>query len=147
MNTFTVIPFIAIPDAQEAERHVVRVRFAEALARQSSLDGQDDEALHAFRLACKRLRFALERIEPQPSHLMDAVALLQQITDELGFAHDCAELAQLANESHAPIVAARARRDRDRYRERAKRLWRNGFAEKAALAPLASYAGFRWSTS
>ena len=128
-----------------AQRHVVRFRFAECLQRQHALDDDDDERVHAFRLACKRLRFALERMDPQLPELKSATALLSVLTEELGFAHDCARLVQVAGEHDAPLVAARARRDRERYLTRARRLWRHAFRTNGEFAPLASYAGFTWS--
>lgn len=146
MKSAAELRFASVPTAALAERHVVRVRFAEALQRQSSLGGKDDEALHAFRLACKRLRFAIERLDPQPPGFARAAALLSRLTDELGWAHDCSQLAALAGECGAPLVAARARRDRDRYALRAHRLWRHAFRNTGEFAPLAAYAGFDWST-
>lgn len=129
----------------QAERHVIRVRFAECLQRQPALEGDDDERVHGFRLACKRLRFALERLEPQPEELKRAASLLATLCDELGWAHDCARLAQFASECGAPLVAARALRDRARYLVRARRIWRHAFRTSGEFAPLASYAGFSWS--
>lgn len=137
--------FEAIGAPGDAERHIARVRFAEVLRCQSALASNDDETLHGFRLACKRLRFALERIEPRLDELEPTIALLRRLTDELGFAHDCAELAELARGCEAPLVASHALRDRDRYVARAVRLWRRGFEENGAFAALASYARFRWS--
>lgn len=145
MKTALELRFASVPDVAGAERHVVRVRFAEALQKQSALDGNDDDATHAFRLACKRLRFALEREQPQSADLQRAAKLLAVLTAELGGAHDCAELAELANACGAPLVAARAHRDRDRYVARAKRLWRHGFRARGEFAALAAYAGFTWS--
>jgi CHAD domain-containing protein len=145
MKDAVELRFSFVADAEQAQRHVVRVRFAETLQRQSSLDGDDDEALHAFRLACKRLRFALERLDSQSPDLKRAQALTTRLTDELGFAHDCAQLADLALENSAPLVAARARRDRDRYVARARRLWRHGFRTTGEFEALAEYAGFAWS--
>jgi CHAD domain-containing protein len=137
--------FEAIGTPADAERHVARIRFAEVLRCQAALASNDDDAVHAFRLACKRLRFSLERIQPQPDELAPAIALLRRLTDELGFAHDCAGLAELARGCEAPLVASRALGDRDRYVARAMRLWRRGFEENGAFAALASYARFRWS--
>lgn len=139
--------FASVTEPDRAQRHVVRVRFAEALQKQGALDGADDEALHAFRLACKRLRFAMERLQPARADLAPAADVLASLTDELGGAHDCAELANLATEEAAPLVAARARRDRDRYVVRARRLWRDAFGSRGAFAALAAYAGFGWSGS
>ncbi len=129
-----------------AERGIVRVHFARVLKRASALDRGDDEALHAFRLCCKRLRFALERLD-DTTGLERARALLSVLTDELGWAHDCAELAAFAEDCDAPLVAARARRDGDRYALRARRLWRHAFRSDGEFAALAAYAGFTWSPS
>lgn len=131
--------------AAQAQRHVVRVRFAECLQRQAALDGSDDERLHAFRLACKRLRFAIERLEPQPQGLEPAANVLSALTDELGCAHDCSELAAYAAKCEAPLAVPRLRADRDRCVIRARRLWRHGFLERGEFATLAEYAGFSWS--
>lgn len=131
----------------QAQQHIVRVRFAEALARQSALTHGDDRAVHAFRLACKRLRFAIERLEDADITLQSAAKIFARLTEELGGAHDCSELAQVARECDAPLVAARALRDRDRYLARAARIWRRAFREEGGFAALAAYAGFTWSTS
>jgi CHAD domain-containing protein len=129
----------------QAERHVIRVRFAECLQREPALEGDDDERVHGFRLACKRLRFALERLESPPEELERAAWLLSRVCDELGWAHDCARLAQVASECGAPAVGARALRDRARYLVRARRVWRHAFKTNGEFAPLAAYAGFSWS--
>lgn len=147
MKESLALRFNAVPDAAHAERHIIRVRFAEALQRQAALEEDDDEAVHAFRLSCKRLRFALERLRERAPALKPAAKLLSLLTDELGWAHDCVELADLARETQAPLVAARAQRDRDRYLIRAKRLWRHGFLPEGEFAALARYAGFSWSTT
>jgi CHAD domain-containing protein len=147
MNELLALRFHAAADAAHAERHVVRVRFAQALQRQSALETSDDEAVHAFRLSCKRLRFALERLSGHAQGLGPAAKLLSVLTNELGWAHDCAELAELARETQAPLVAERARRDRDRYVLRAKRLWRHGFLRDGEFSALARYAGFTWSST
>lgn len=145
MKNAVELRFTGISNPQLAERHAVRVRFAEALQRQTVLEGGDDEAVHAFRLACKRLRFALERIASPPPQLSRAGPLLSALTDELGWAHDCAVLAGLAREHGAPLVALRAKRDRDRYVLRGRRLWRHAFRSNGEFAGLAAYAGFSWS--
>lgn len=147
MKDALALHFSSLTTPEQAQQHVVRVRFAEALARQSALTQGNDEEVHAFRLACKRLRFAIERLEnPEPS-LQTAAKILGRLTDELGGAHDCAELAKLASECGAPLVTQRALHDRDRYVTRAARLWRRAFREEGAFAALATYAGFTWSTT
>ena len=147
MKSALELHFASAAAPEDAQRHIVRVRFAEAMRKQSALERHDDEALHAFRLACKRLRFALERMQPQPPDMKRAQTLLSRLTDELGWAHDCAQLALLADECGAALVAARARRDRDRDVIRARRLWRHAFRTTGEFGQLAAYAGFTWSVS
>ena len=131
--------------AWQEMRGVVRVRFAQCLRNQAALSGEDDEALHAFRLSCKRLRYAIERLEPAPAALEPAAKLLSALTGELGCAHDCSELAAYAVRCGAPLAAPRALADRDRCVARARRLWRRGFLDRGEFAALAEYAGFTWS--
>jgi CHAD domain-containing protein len=139
--------FSSIATAAQAEQHLLAVRFAECMQRQAALDGDDDERLHAFRLACKRLRFAIERLDPAPPSLAQTASFVSTLTDELGFAHDCARLAKLAEDCGAMLVAARARRDRARYVARARRMWRSAFRTRGEFAPLAAYAGFTWGSA
>jgi CHAD domain-containing protein len=146
MKSALELHFGSVTNVASAERYVVRVRFAEVLQRQAALEG-DDDMLHAFRLACKRLRFALERLHEQPPEMRRAQKLIAQLTEELGGAHDCARLEALARKNGAPLTAARAQRDRDRYVDRAKRLWRQAFRSAGEFSALAQYAGFRWSGS
>ena len=128
----------------DAVRCLLRVRFAECLTLQRALYGRDDEALHAFRLACKRLRYAVERFEDAMPELKGAAALLARMTDELGAAHDCVVLAERAHACGAHLVVARAQRDRDRYVRRSQRSWRRAFRNRGALAPLAARTNFGW---
>lgn len=141
------IAFAGIATPKDAIRQVVRLRFAECMEKQAALSSGDDEAVHAFRLACKRLRYAVERFEQTKTALAPAAELLAGIADELGAAHDCVVLAAHAGECGAGLVAVRALADRDRYVRRAARIWKRGFEEHGAFAPLADYTGFHWSTS
>ncbi len=137
--------FASMSTTAQAERHVVAVRFAECLQRQSALEGEDDDQVHAFRLACKRLRFAIERLDAQAPQLRDTAQAVAAMTDELGLAHDCVHLARLAEKCGALLVAERARRDRARHVARARRMWRSAFRARGEFAALAAYAGFTWS--
>jgi CHAD domain-containing protein len=141
------IAFSGIATAEDAVRQVLRLRFAECLEKQAALSGADDEAVHAFRLACKRLRYALERFDQTKTVLAASAELLAGITDELGAAHDCVVLAARAGKCGADLVAQRALADRDRYERRAARIWKRGFEENGAFAALAAYTGFHWSPS
>lgn len=127
----------------EAVRALVRVRFAETLERSGALMRDDDEAIHAFRLACKRLRFALERSADQLP-LSAAAGVLSAISDELGSAHDCVVLAQRARDCNAPAVVRLALIDREKQIRRARRTWRSGFGRNGAFAELAAFTRFSW---
>jgi CHAD domain-containing protein len=124
---------------------LLRLRFAECLERQGALGGDDDEALHAFRLTCKRLRYAIERYPEDFPELQPAAECLAQMTDELGAAHDCVVLAELANKHGAQSIAWRARQDRNAAVKRAIKTWRQAFRQDSPFAPLATFTGFTWS--
>lgn len=140
------IAFAGIATPEDAVRQVVRLRFAECMEKQAALSGGDDEAVHAFRLACKRLRYAVERFEQTKATLAPAAELLSGIADELGAAHDCVVLAARAGKCSADLVAQRALAGRDRFVRRAARIWKRGFEDQGAFASLADYTGFHWRT-
>lgn len=106
-----------------AVARILRDHLNECLAQQHSIFTSDDEAIHDFRLSCKRLRFAIERFDlPDVQPMAKA---LSQITDELGSAHDSVVLAKRARKLHADAVAWRALQDRSRFMKRARVLWIN----------------------
>ena len=144
MKTGREIRYEGVETIDEAILLLLRVRFAECLELEPALLTEDDEAMHAFRLACKRLRFAIERFEKQLPELTPVAEFLSHVTDELGSAHDCVVLAQRSLTCEAPLIALRARRDRDRYVAHARRVWRRAFRKRGAMGALAQYAGFRW---
>lgn len=129
---------------ERSQQQIVAMHFARCLRQQWALTRGGDEHVHAFRLACKNLRFALERLDPPQEDLEPARSLLELLCDELGYAHDCTRLAQLAQERRAPLTAARGRRDRDGYVARARALWRTAFRDHGEFEQLAGYALFRW---
>jgi hypothetical protein len=112
----------------EATEHILAVRFAEALAQSVALDDEDDNAHHAFRLACKRLRYAVERNDPELLGLEATAQWLSEMTDALGEAHDAVVLRQEAAEVAALEAAAALRKMRDEAVQRARDLWRAAFA-------------------
>jgi CHAD domain-containing protein len=140
------IDFSKIAEPEDAIKHILRVRFAECLMQQAALDGEDDEQMHAFRLTCKRLRFAIERFTDAHSQLRPAAELLQQMTDELGAAHDSVVLHERAEKAGAGVVRFRTRQDRNRHVKRARRLWQNAFHTESPFAALAEYTGYTWKT-
>jgi CHAD domain-containing protein len=138
------IAFDSVAAPEDAMRTVLRIRFAECLAAQAALFGDDDDAMHAFRLACKRLRYAIERFAEEHPELQPSAELLSQMTDQLGAAHDCVVLAERADKTGANIVRFRTRQDRNRYVKQARRLWMSAFGEQSPFAALAQYTGYTW---
>jgi D-alanyl-D-alanine carboxypeptidase len=100
---------------------VIRQHVAECFRLQPALDSNDNDAVHEFRLACKRLRYAIERFEV--SALAAQAKVLSGITDELGFAHDCVLLAKIARKAGASAVTWRASQDGSRSVKRGRALW------------------------
>ena len=144
MKNSRELTFPEIQSPEEAVRYLLRVRFAECLSLQHSLFEEDDGTIHAFRLSCKRLRYAIERLDDDAPELRPVGKFLTQMADELGFAHDCVVLAKLSLSYSAPLVAQRAKRDRADYITRARRLWRRAFRDKGTFSVLAAYTGFKW---
>lgn len=144
MRNARELTFPEIQTPEEALQYLLRVRFAECLSLQPSLFKDDDEAIHAFRLSCKRLRYAIERFEESEAELQPVAEFLTRMTDELGFAHDCAVLAKLSLSYSAPLVAERAQSDRERYINRARGRWRRAFRKKGVFGILAARTGFHW---
>lgn len=112
---------------------VLARRAHDCFAAEPALAGDDDERLHTFRLACKRLRFAIELFE-RPD-LKPLAEQLSRITDELGAVHDCAVLAKRARRSDASRVAIRAASERGPAIARARALWQQVRPNIESVAP------------
>ncbi len=69
-------------------KRVLETRLSEARALAAALERRERPGLHDFRIACKRLRYALERFEGLDSSLAPAADRLARLQDELGEAHD-----------------------------------------------------------
>ncbi len=123
-------------------RQIVRLRLAEVLAGAFALERAEAAPLHDLRIACKRLRYALElHCEGLPAQTQAAERVMAELQDLLGEIHDCDVL--LAMIAKGSGEAARIiRRDRGRLLTRVRRLWRTAFAVDGALDVLAAYAGF-----
>lgn len=67
---------------------VLHTRLSEALDLAPALEARDRQALHDFRIACKRLRYALERFTNGKPALERAAERLASVQDALGEAHD-----------------------------------------------------------
>jgi CHAD domain-containing protein len=74
--------------AIEIARRVLQTRLREARRLAVGLDLRDQRSLHDFRIACKRLRYALERFEEREPALHASAERLARLQDALGEAHD-----------------------------------------------------------
>jgi CHAD domain-containing protein len=103
-------------------RRVIGVRLAEAGGLAHALQTSEGEGLHQFRIACKRLRYALERLGAIDPPFESAALHFSRLQDALGEAHDC-DLLLLA--LPPPMVKTRARLLENRLTAalRAQRLW------------------------
>lgn len=144
MKTGREIDLSGARNPEDAVRQILRIRFAECLARQVALAHENDDDMHAFRLACKRLRYAIERSKEEHPELQPAAELLSQMTDELGAAHDCVVLGERAEKAQARAAHFRTRQDRNRYVKRARRLWQQAFRDGSPFAQLAHFTGYTW---
>lgn len=136
-----VVPIDTELGTNEAVYRIVAVRTAEALA--SSRDfSRNAERLHAFRLATKRLRFALDRFALALPQFVEGSEYLESLGDELGCAHDLLVLEQLAATRAAHGVLARVATDRAAAIARAGLLWSTAIGRRGPLEALLRYAGF-----
>jgi len=106
----------------EVVDRVVRMRVSEVRRLAVGLEQRDKQGLHDFRIACKRLRYALERFLPLDSTLQSAAERFAQLQDVLGDAHDRDVLLTIL----PPTMAQTQRRlqeERQRCIDRAAELW------------------------
>ena len=124
----------------DAMRRIAIVRFCEVLSLALALRDARERPLHDFRIACKRLRYALERFAPREPSLREAAVRLSQIQDTLGEAHDRDVLLTLLDEQ-LRATAARIRSDRKACIERARALWHDAFAPFGPFEGLVHFTG------
>jgi len=103
---------------------VLSTRKAEALQLASGLELRERQALHDFRIACKRLRYALERFEALEPSLEPAAERLAAIQDALGEAHDRDVLLAVLP-PNMPDTERRLRGEREAFVDRAAEIWRS----------------------
>ncbi|HEX3458403.1 MAG TPA: CHAD domain-containing protein [Candidatus Baltobacteraceae bacterium] len=72
----------------DVAKRVLETRLSEARTLAGALERRERLELHDFRIACKRLRYALERFEALDSTLALAADRLARLQDELGEVHD-----------------------------------------------------------
>jgi CHAD domain-containing protein len=82
------IELSGVRDVADVIERVVYGRLREVTALAAGLERRDKRGLHDFRIACKRLRYALERFEPLEPSLEPAAEHLARVQDALGEVHD-----------------------------------------------------------
>jgi CHAD domain-containing protein len=101
---------------------ILRVRLSEALDLAPALANGEPAALHAFRIACKRLRYAAERFAARDRELTPAAERLAQVQDALGEVHDRDVLLAILPPT-IPETERRLKAERSEFAEQASRLW------------------------
>jgi CHAD domain-containing protein len=77
-----------VSDVGDVVKRVLATRWREARALSGELENRQRRGLHDFRIAGKRLRYALERFGTLDSSLEFAAQRLAQLQDALGETHD-----------------------------------------------------------
>jgi CHAD domain-containing protein len=111
-----------VDDAGGIVGRVLATRLREVRALSGELERRERRGLHDFRIACKRLRYALERFEALDPSLSLAADRLAQLQDALGEAHDRDGLLAIL----PPAMEQTERRlqsQRESYVDRATTLW------------------------
>jgi len=132
---------------KETMRRIVSVRFAEALSLAPALKAARAEPLHDFRIACKRLRYALELFGDALKECRPAERALVGLQQSLGDAHDCDILLHMARRCKASHLAKRVKRDRERAVRRAQRLWQRSASDGGAFNSLILLTGIGTKTA
>jgi CHAD domain-containing protein len=101
---------------------VLRTRLTEAVDLAPALNRRERQALHDFRIACKRLRYALERFTNGDAAFERAAERLADVQDALGAVHDRDVLLTILP-PNMPETERRLMRDREDCVDRAEREW------------------------
>jgi CHAD domain-containing protein len=116
------IDFNGAATRREVIERVLQTRLAEALDLAPALAGRERRTLHDFRIACKRLRYALERFTNGDPQFERAAERLASIQDALGEVHDRDVLLTILP-PNMPETERRLMRERDEFVGRAEREW------------------------
>jgi CHAD domain-containing protein len=101
---------------------IVNARRREMSALSSALTSRDMQALHDFRIACKRLRYAMERFYDRVPEFAAAAARLAEMQDALGEAHDRDVLLRILPPT-MPQTERRLNDQREELVDRAAEIW------------------------
>jgi|HubBroStandDraft_4_1064222.scaffolds.fasta_scaffold189637_2 CHAD domain-containing protein len=124
----------------DAMRRIAIVRFAEVLTLVPALRRGRSRDLHDLRIACKRLRYALESFTPREPALLEAASRLSQLQDALGDLHD-RDLLLLVMPKKLHVSAQSIRIQREDALARARALWRDAFAPYGPFEGLMRFTG------
>jgi CHAD domain-containing protein len=124
-----------VPDAGEVVNRVLRTRLREVRRLTGGLERRDPQSLHDFRIACKRLRYALERFGEVDSSLASVAEHIALLQDALGDAHDRDVLLGILPAAMA-ATDRRLRGEREGCVDRAVALWEE---MQSLLAPFESH--------
>lgn len=108
-------------------RRVVQTRLREVEALAAGLERRDRQGLHDLRIACKRLRYALERFADVDTSFASTAEQLAALQEALGEAHDRDVLLTIL----PPAMGKTQRRlqeERERCVDRATTLWKEPIA-------------------
>jgi CHAD domain-containing protein len=111
-----------VDDVQKLVARVLQTRLREVRALTTGLARRDKRGLHDFRIAGKRLRYALERfqaLDPALEAIAERLALVQ---DALGEAHDRDVLLAILPPS-MPSTERHLRNEREAFVDRSQALW------------------------
>jgi CHAD domain-containing protein len=111
-----------VAGVDEVVERVLETRLREVRRLRTGLERRDDRGLHDFRIACKRLRYALERFEALDPSLESAAERLASLQDALGDAHDRDVLLAFLPPA-MPATQRRLTGEREACVDRALALW------------------------
>lgn len=106
----------------DVAKTVIRTRFREARSLAGQLERRERRGLHDFRIACKRLRYALERFAELDSSLELPASRLAHLQDLLGETHDRDVLLAIVPPSMGQ-TERRLRDERESFIDRAVVAW------------------------
>lgn len=112
-----------VSDLHDIVRRVVRTRLHEVDALAAGLERRDQQGLHDFRIACKRVRYALERFAKLDGSFEASAERFKALQDALGQAHDRDVLLTIL----PPTMGKTQRRlqnEREQCVDRAAALWK-----------------------
>ncbi len=138
------IDFDDVDGTDTVMRRVAIVRFAEVLALTPALRRGRSADLHALRIACKRLRYALERFCVFEPALHDAGVRLTQLQDTLGDVHDRDVLLEILPHGARKTVY-RLQLQRDEALARTRALLHDAFAAYGPFEGLVRFTGLAGS--